>query len=98
MRIAAQFHPKISQADDLAETLGPKQVRAPFIQRDDVFRADLRQNPFFFAPHTRAIWPFIAFISFSEKTLPLLRAAIGQRLDVVPHFSARVATSSVVLH
>jgi hypothetical protein len=84
--IAAKLQPEIVHSHDLAEPLGPEQVRAALIERDDVLVGDLRQDPLFLAPDARAVGPLGGLVAVLEELHPRFGTAVGQGLHVVPHF------------
>jgi len=84
--ITTKFNPQILDADHLSETLRPEKIGPAFIKRDDVFVSNLRKEPFLFSPDTRAVRPEIALVTIFEEFHPAFGVALGQRLQIVPHF------------
>ena len=81
--VAAELDPEVVHADHLAEALGPEEVRAALVERDDVVVVDLRQDPFLLAPDAGAVGPLGGLVAVLEELHPRLGAAVGQRLHVV---------------
>ena len=96
MRVAAQLDPEVLDADDLAETLRPKEIGASFVKRDHVLVADFRQDPLLLAPHPGAVGPLVALVAVLEKLDPGRCFPAPQRLHIVPHFQQRPALPALV--
>src|SRR5690606_2388295 len=98
MTVATLLDPEIAQAKLAAEALGPEEVSAPFIHRDDVLRVDGRANPFHFAPDGAAVGIGMTHIAFIEERLPLLRGAVLQGRHIVGYLQKGAALLAAVNH
>src|SRR4029079_16272918 len=94
--VAALLHPQLVEAQRVAEAVGPEQVRAALVHRDDVLVADLGTDPLLLAPDRRSVGPRRALVSLVEQPHPRRRAAIAQRLDVVADLEQIAAGGAVV--
>ena len=81
--IAAQLHPQVAHPQLASEPLGPEQVRAALVHRDDRFVSDVRAHPFLLAPDRRAIGPGGPLVALVEQPHPRDRRPVGQRVEVV---------------
>src|SRR5689334_17948191 len=96
MGVAAEFDPKLFQAKEFAEPLGPEKVGAAFVERDDVVVVNVRQDPFPFAPNTRGVRPLVAFVAPFEKKLPASGGPAFQSFEVVLHLQQGVAPLAMI--
>ena len=96
VRLAAHLDPELVHAELAAEALGPHQVRAPFVHRDDVLVANAGAHPFLLAPHGRPVGPFRALVPAVEQLLPRLGGTAAQRGQIVRHFEQVAARRAAV--
>ena len=96
VRVAAHLDPEILDPDRLAVALGPEDVGAALVHRDDVLVADFRTDPFLLAPDARAVRPRGALVAIVEEAHPRDRAAVPQGLDVVRDLQQLPAGGAVV--
>ena len=73
VRVAAHLDPEIVEAELAAVALGPEQVRAALVHRDDVLVAELGADPLLLAPDARAVRPRRALVALVEQAHPRRR-------------------------
>ncbi len=96
VRVAAHLDPEILDPDRPAVALGPEDVGAALVHRDDVLVADLGTDPLLLAPDARAVRPRGALVAIVEEAHPRDRAAVPQGLDVVRDLQQLPAGGAVV--
>ena len=84
VRVAAQLDPEIVEAELAAVALGPEQVRAALVHRDDVLVAHLGADPLLLAPDAGAVRPAPCACS-ARRTAASTPAGLRcrQRVEVV---------------
>ena len=96
VRLAAHLDPELVHAELAAEALGPHQVGAALVHRDDVLVADAGADPFLLAPHGRAVGPLRALVAAVEQLLPFVGGTAAERGQVVHHFEQIAARRAAV--
>ena len=96
MRVAAQLHPQIVEADLLAEPFRPEEVGIAFVERDDVGVVDVGEDPFLLSPDAGPVRPLGGLVALLEELLPFAGVAAPQFLHVVLDFEQRAASLAAV--
>src|SRR6188508_3390816 len=96
MRLAAHLDPELVHAELTAEPLGPHQVRAAFVHRDDVLVPDPGADPFLLTPHSGSVWPLRPLVASVEQDLPFLGGAPSQSREIVRHLQEIAAVRTAV--
>ena len=78
--VAAELDPEVVDADLLAVALGPEQVRAALVHRDDDVVGQLGHDPLALAPDARAVRPGGSLVAIVEELHPRRAAAIREAL------------------
>ena len=94
--VAAQLDPQVIDADFAPVALGPEEIGAAFVHRDDHVVGQLRHDPLALAPHARAVRPLVVPVAVVEQLHPGGTAAVLQGLDVVDDLQQAVALGAAV--